>query len=79
MPWCDNCSAYRAPTALDRDGTCPACGGAVAKDSYADKIVEDKTETKAGIPWHFWVMLVALAIYLGWRLIQGIGWVIQQF
>lgn len=25
------------------------------------------------IPWHFWVMVVAVAFYLGWRLVQGIA------
>jgi hypothetical protein len=51
----------------------------VPKSSFADKVVEEGGDAKARIPWHFWVMLIALAIYLGWRLIQGIGWVIHQF
>ncbi len=79
MPWCDNCSAYRAPSALGADGSCPACGRPVPRSSFADKVVEEGGDAKARIPWHFWVMLIALAIYLGWRLIQGIGWVIHQF
>lgn len=24
------------------------------------------------IPWHFWLLIVAMTIYLGWRLIQGL-------
>ncbi|HEX5946416.1 MAG TPA: hypothetical protein VFY82_09070 [Acidimicrobiales bacterium] len=27
-------------------------------------------------PWHFKLLLVAVVIYLGWRLVQMIGWVI---
>ena len=27
-------------------------------------------------PWHFYLLMVALVMYLGWRLIQGIGIVI---
>ncbi|HET8930723.1 MAG TPA: hypothetical protein VFN21_08710 [Acidimicrobiales bacterium] len=29
-------------------------------------------------PWHFKVLLVALVIYLGWRLVQGVLWVAHQ-
>ena len=25
------------------------------------------------VPWHFWIVVMALAAYLGWRLVQGIG------
>lgn len=28
------------------------------------------------IPWHFWVMVAALVVYLGWRLVQGIAWLL---
>jgi hypothetical protein len=27
-------------------------------------------------PWHFKLLLVAVVLYLGWRLIQMISWVI---
>jgi hypothetical protein len=30
-------------------------------------------------PWHFWLLVGALSIYLGWRLIQGIEWVVGRF
>lgn len=40
---------------------------------HADGVGEGKDRVA---PWHFWVMVVALAVYLGWRLIQGIMWVI---
>ncbi len=29
MPWCDDCRAYRAPSAVRRDGSCPTCGARV--------------------------------------------------
>ena len=29
-------------------------------------------------PFSFRLMIVLVAIYLGWRLIQGIAWVIEQ-
>ena len=28
------------------------------------------------IPWHFWLFVAALVIYLGWRLIQLVQWLV---
>ena len=28
------------------------------------------------VPWHFWILVVAAALYLGWRAIQGIQWLL---
>jgi membrane protein DedA with SNARE-associated domain len=28
------------------------------------------------VPWHFWLLIVALVIYLGWRLVQGFEWLV---
>jgi hypothetical protein len=50
----------------------------LANPTAADKLVESGGDEKAKIPWHFWVMLIALAIYLGWRAIQGVMWVIER-
>jgi hypothetical protein len=33
---------------------------------------EPREEDDVKAPWHFWVLVAAVAIYLGWRLIQGI-------
>ena len=72
MPWCDTCDEYRAPTALTTEGCCAAC------DSTVDKTdLKNPAPTKA--PWHFWVMVVALVLYLGWRLIEAGLWVLGQF
>jgi hypothetical protein len=27
-------------------------------------------------PWHFKLLLLAVVVYLGWRLIQVIGWIV---
>jgi hypothetical protein len=70
MPWCDNCDAYQAPNALKDDGTCPTCAGPV---DTADMKVKKKRSGRA--PWHFWLMVIVLVVYLGYRLIQGIIWV----
>ena len=68
MPWCDQCSRYLTPTSLQTDGSCPSCQTVVA---------EPPKPVRA--PWHFWVLVVAVTVYLGWRLLQGVGWLAGRF
>lgn len=70
MPWCEDCSKYLAPTALNDDGTCPTCGRPVGEieERAAEELDDEST------PWHFKLLVGALVIYLGFRLIQMIGW-----
>jgi len=65
MPWCDDCDRFYTPTTLTPDGHCPE-GHQVAEPSEADG--------EAKVPWHFWLLVVALALYLGWRAVEGIIW-----
>lgn len=51
---------------MNNDGTCPACDEQVVEPrEHAGGDVA--TDEKA--PWHFKLMIVALALYLGWRLV----------
>jgi hypothetical protein len=59
MPWCDPCGRFYNPNTLRVDGTCPNCDTKLAE-----------TAERQRAPWHFWLLLAALAVYLGWRLIQ---------
>lgn len=68
MPWCETCSRFLNPNSLESDGSCPSCGRAVAEPKEAEELPK--------APWHFKLLLVAVVIYLGWRLIQMIGWII---
>ena len=61
--WCDACSDYR--TAANR---CPECGGPLP--------VEDEARVGDSAPWHFWLVVAALAGYLLWRLVQGVWWLV---
>lgn len=65
MPWCDECDRFYTPSTLSSDGECPE-GHQVA----------DPPEEDTKLPWHFWMLLGALVLYLGWRLVQLIGWLI---
>jgi hypothetical protein len=67
MPWCEGCQKFYSPNTLRPDGTCPE-NHPVAEPEAPPK--------KKRAPWHFWVLLIGLAIYLGWRLVQGIMWLV---
>lgn len=89
MPWCERCSRYLNPNTVQPDGTCPSCGRPVdqgtlrAGDTSADLAVEPSVaaEVDDGVsaPWHFWVMVVGVVVYLGWRLVEGGIWVFQHW
>ena len=36
-------------------------------------------EPPAKTPWHFKLLMVAVALYLGFRAFQGVEWVIDRF
>ncbi len=71
MPWCETCDRYYNPSSIAPDGTCTKCGVFIADTT------EDEDDDGGKIPWHFWVLVVALVIYLGWRFIQLIGWILS--
>lgn len=74
MPWCDDCARWHSPNALTPEGRCPACGRPVATSDGSD----EEVPTPERPPWHFWLLLVAVALYLAWRLVQGVAWMIEK-
>jgi hypothetical protein len=69
VPWCETCDRFYNPSSLAPDGTCSKCGRFIADPA-------DEAEDEAKIPWHFWVLVAALVVYLGWRLAEFIAWLI---
>lgn len=67
MPWCEDCDKFWNPNSLAPDGTCPSCGRQVGEPPEQHKV-----------PWHFWVIIIAFSIYMGWRIIQGIQWLLSR-
>ena len=62
---------------MNPDGTCPSCRRLLTEDRVTPKSLDLKKlagEEDSKVPWHFKLLLVALAIYLGWRFVQLIGW-----
>lgn len=50
---------------MSGDGSCPTCGRSIATATP-----ELKT------PWHFKLLVAAVVLYLGWRVVQMIGWLL---
>ena len=85
VPWCDTCSKYWAPNAMKPDGGCPTCGVVLATKGSLQ--MEARTLGLPGPgqeegevpkpPWHFKVLLGALVVYLGWRGVQGVEWLLR--
>ena len=77
MPWCDDCSRFLTPTSMGAGGECPTCGRVVAVGEGDQPngvgAVEEPT-----VPWHFKLLVLATVLYLGWRLVQGVAWVVGR-
>ena len=75
MPFCEDCAKYFAPSAMNPDGTCPSCGRELnAPDQpMTAKGLRELALQDAKAPWHFKLLVVALGIYLTWRLLQLVG------
>jgi len=71
MPWCEGCSRFYNPNSMAPDGTCATCGAFIAEPPEGG-------EQAAHVPWHFWILVLALALYLGWRLVQGLAWIADK-
>jgi hypothetical protein len=88
MPWCPACERFLAPPAVTPEGRCPNCGqpvepgrGRVAsaeEQSAAPPANGAAPEELAPVPWHLKVIGGATVVYLGWRLVQGIAWVVKH-
>jgi hypothetical protein len=91
VPWCDDCAKFWNPATMLADGSCPSCGRKLAAPVAAvaagageggDRLTADTIDVKAlagddaKVPWHFKLLVAALCIYLGWRLVQLVVWAV---
>jgi hypothetical protein len=47
-------------------------------EATEDNEESETAERQAKAPWHFKVIAVGSVVYLGWRLYQGIGWLVHH-
>ncbi|CAN5816781.1 hypothetical protein BH24ACT3_BH24ACT3_06270 [soil metagenome] len=79
MPWCEECSRFYNPNSVESDATCPRCGRPLARASREGGAEADPVgDQPVRAPWHFWVLVAAVVTYLGWRALQGVGWVLER-
>jgi hypothetical protein len=81
VPWCAACDRFLSPSSVLVDGSCPSCGRAVeaghARPAAAvDRPPDGEDEPLESLPWHFKLLLGAIALYLGYRAFQGVEWVV---
>lgn len=69
MPWCETCDRFYNPSSLAPDGTCAKCGRFIADPA-------DEVDESSKVPWHFWVLVAALVVYLGWRFAEFVAWLL---
>jgi hypothetical protein len=60
------------PNTLQADGTCPECGRTVEAPHPAGVVAAERDKA----PWHFKLILALTVIYLTWRFVQMITWVV---
>ena len=70
MPFCEDCAKFWSPNTMPVTGQCPTCGAQLASPQE----LKEASEYKA--PWHFKVMVVLAVLYVGFRIVQMITWVI---
>lgn len=75
VPWCPTCDRFLSPPSVDPEGSCPKCGQPV-DPGRAHPPGEDE---QLPVPLHLKVLAVSVVVYLGWRFIQGVEWVIHRF
>jgi hypothetical protein len=92
VPWCKTCDRFLNPPTVNPDGSCPHCGQFV-EPGHAHEAAEyrgevdpaeaaaqewDRDADKTGLPWHLKLILLALALYLGWRAYEALAWTIGR-
>lgn len=64
MPWCEDCNRFFNPTSMGTGGECPTCNRVIAPAAKA--------------PWHFKLLVAGVVLYLAFRAIQGVEWVLAR-
>ncbi len=65
-----------APTD-QRQNRRPSLGEPVHPGRHQSSKDDQPQQRGAGAPWHFWLVVVMATVYLGWRAVEGVVWLIQ--
>jgi hypothetical protein len=70
-----SCNKFLTPPTVRPDATCPRCGNTVER-GLVPGMTRPADEPPPAVPWHLKLLGLALAIYLGWRFADVIGWLV---
>ena len=71
---CPTCGrVLNAPTGAAASGSASGEAGSMAPGTISGKDLRALAGKEAKAPWHFKLLVVALIVYLGWRLVDLIG------
>jgi hypothetical protein len=87
MPWCPTCDRFLSPPTVTAEGACPKCGrpveagrarppGGSAEPPPGPPTVEEELPP---VPRHLKFLGAAMVVYLGYRFLQGVEWVVHRF
>ena len=77
VPWCVHCNRFLTPSTVTPEATCPKCGQIVER-GLIPGMTRPADEEAVGAPWHLKLLGSALAIYLGYRALQLIDWILHR-
>jgi hypothetical protein len=60
------------------DGSCPTCGAPVDPGGAHATRADDSDPELDPLPWHFKLLVGAIAVYLGYRAFQGVEWLVGR-
>jgi predicted RNA-binding Zn-ribbon protein involved in translation (DUF1610 family) len=89
VPWCPTCDRFLSPPTVTPEGTCPQCGQAVKIGGRAAETGRVRRPRRAAepppeeelppVPRHLKVLGAAMVVYLGYRFLQGVEWLVHRF
>jgi hypothetical protein len=82
VPWCPTCDRFLSPPTVTPEGTCPQCGRAVEAGRVrrpGGAAEPPPEEELPPVPRHLKILGAAMVVYLGYRFLQGVEWVVHRF
>jgi hypothetical protein len=82
VPWCPSCDRFLSPPTVTPEGTCPKCGRPVEPGRAGPAGADDAPaaeEELPPVPRHLKFLGAAMVVYLGYRFLQGVEWVVHRF
>jgi len=77
VPWCSACDRFLSPPTVTPEGTCPTCGRPVEPGKAQPPSAGD--EELPPVPRHLKFLGAAMVVYLGYRFLQGVEWLVHRF